>query len=119
MKAGAEHIVPLSGATITRLETLKPQEPAAADLVFAVDGAARSNMAMAMLLRRMGYSVTTHGMRSTFRDWAGDGTEFPRELIEQALAHTISSNAERAYWRGTAIERRRILMEAWPKYLGD
>jgi len=117
MKAGAEHVVPLSEATVTLLQGLKPEDPAAAGLVFAVGGAARSNMAMAMLLRRMGYGVTTHGMRSTFRDWAGDATEFPRELIEQALAHMISNKAERAYRRGTAIERRRTLMEEWAKYL--
>ncbi len=118
MKAGAEHVVPLSGPTVSLLHGLKPEDPAAADLVFAVGGAARSNMAMAMLLRRMGYSVTTHGMRSTFRDWAGDATEFPRDLIEQALAHMISNKAERAYRRGTAIERRRTLIEEWAKYLG-
>ncbi|WP_232475846.1 tyrosine-type recombinase/integrase [Flavisphingomonas formosensis] len=117
MKAGAEHVVPLSGAAIALLLELKPEAPAATDLIFAVGGAARSNMAMAMLLRRMGQSVTTHGMRSTFRDWAGDATEFPRDLVEQALAHTISNKAERAYRRGTAIERRRGLMDAWEHYL--
>ncbi|WP_454885326.1 tyrosine-type recombinase/integrase [Sphingomonas oryzagri] len=117
MKAGAEHVVPLSAPALALLQALRPKDPKAASLIFAVSGAARSNMAMAMLLRRMGYSVTTHGMRSTFRDWAGDATEFPRELIEQALAHTISNKAERAYRRGTAIERRRTLMEAWAQYI--
>lgn len=117
MKAGAEHVVPLSSAAAALLLALKPVATAPTDLVFAVAGVARSNMAMGMLLRRMGYSVTTHGMRSTFRDWAGDATEFPRELVEQALAHTISNKAERAYRRGTAIERRRILMDTWEKYL--
>jgi hypothetical protein len=53
---------------------------------------------------------TTHGIRSTFRDWRGDSTEFSRQLIEQALAHTISNKAERAYRRGIAIERQRILI---------
>jgi integrase len=75
-------------------------------------------MAMAMLLRRMGRGdITVHGFRSTFRDWAGDATSCPRELVEQALAHTISNKAERAYRRGTAVERRRELMEAWSTYL--
>ncbi|KTW17289.1 hypothetical protein [Sphingomonas sanguinis] len=88
------------------------------DPVFGVAGAARSNMAMAMLLRRMGHGdITTHGFRSTFRDWAGDRTDFPREIIEQALAHTIQNKAERAYRRGTAVDRRRILMENWSHYL--
>ncbi|MGR6329077.1 hypothetical protein ACU5AX_08435 [Sphingomonas sp. XXL09] len=73
---------------------------------------------MAMLLRRMGYGhVTTHGFRSTFRDWAGDETTFAREIIEQALAHTIQNKAERAYRRSTAIERRRALMVAWATFL--
>jgi integrase len=77
-------------------------------------------MAMAMLLRRMDHDdITVHGWRSTFRDWAGDATNFPRELVEQALAHTIENKAERAYRRGTAIERRRALMEAWAKWLAE
>ena len=118
MKADVQHVVPLSEAAIAILEALKPDEPKVQDLIFAVGGAARSNMAMAMLLRRMGRNVTTHGMRSTFRDWAGDATEFPRDLIEQALAHTISDKAERAYRRGTAIERRRTVMQRWAEYLG-
>ena len=70
-----------------------------------------------MLLRRMGYAITTHGFRSTFRDWAGDCTTHPREIIEAALAHTIQSKAEKAYRRGTAIERRRALMDEWAEYL--
>jgi integrase len=61
--------------------------------------------------------ITTHGFRSTFRDWAGDATDHPREIIEQALAHIIQNKAERAYRRGTAIERRRKLMGAWADFL--
>lgn len=118
MKAGAEHVVPLSESALALLGLLRPRDPKPGDRVFAVDGAVRSNMAMAMLLRRMGRAdITTHGFRSTFRDWAGDATAFPRELVEQALAHTIESKSERAYRRGTAIERRRELMEAWASYL--
>ncbi len=117
MKAGVEHVVPLSDAAIAALKSLKPENAKPEDLVFAVGGAARSNMAMAMLLRRMGYKITTHGMRSTFRDWAGDATKFPRDLVEQTLAHTISDKVERAYRRGTAIERRRVLMQKWAEYL--
>jgi integrase len=77
-------------------------------------------MAMAMLLRRMKRDyVTTHGFRSTFRDWAGDKTDYPREIIEQALAHTIQNKAERAYRRGTAVDRRRHLMESWSGFLSS
>jgi integrase len=117
MKAGVEHVVPLSDAAVAILEALKPVEPNSAGKVFAVDGAARSNMAMAMLLRRMGYAITTHGFRSTFRDWAGDCTNYPREIVEAALAHTLQNKAEKAYRRGTAVERRRMLMGEWAKYL--
>lgn len=118
MKAGAEHHVPLSAAAISVLEAVKPNMVDLAARVFAVDGTARSNMAITMLLRRMGYGhVTTHGFRSTFRDWAGDATTYPREIIEQALAHTIQNKAERAYRRGTALERRRQLMNDWANFL--
>ncbi len=118
MKAGAEHVVPLSDAALAVLDRLPPGSRKPIDPVFGVGGAARSNMAMAMLLRRMGQGdITTHGFRSTFRDWAGDRTDFPREIIEQALAHTIQNKAERAYRRGTAVDRRRNLMQDWSSFL--
>lgn len=117
MKANAEHIVPLSEDAVQLLEGLRPSSPANDAAVFGIDGARRSNMAMAMLLRRMRHDITTHGFRSTFRDWAGDTTEHPREIIEQALAHTIQNKAEAAYRRGTAVERRRKLMEDWAEFL--
>ncbi len=118
MKAGAPHKVPLSSAALTLLDHLKPDELEPSAKVFAINGAARSNMAMGMLLRRMKFGhVTTHGFRSTFRDWAGDCTEHAREVIEAALAHTLQNKAEKAYRRGTAIERRRVLMQDWADYL--
>ncbi len=118
MKAGAEHVVPLSDAAVAVLARVKPDAVTATTPVFGIGGAARSNMAMAMLLRRMDYGhVTTHGFRSTFRDWAGDATNQPREIVEQALAHTIQNKAERAYRRGTAVDRRRQLMSEWAQFL--
>ncbi len=60
--------------------------------------------------------VTTHGFRSTFRDWAGETTAFPREVIEHALAHQLKDKAEAAYARGTLMEKRRRLMAAWAEY---
>lgn len=118
MKAKAEHIVPLSTGSMDLLRRIAPAIVTPDTPIFAVNGATRSNMAMSMLLRRMGYGhITTHGFRSTFRDWAGDATEFPREIIEQALAHTIQNKAERSYRRGTAVERRRRLMGVWADYL--
>jgi integrase len=74
-------------------------------------------MAMAMQLRRMKLQdITVHGFRSTFRDWAGETTSFPREVCEQALAHTIGNNTEAAYRRGDLFEKRLKLMEAWASY---
>ena len=60
--------------------------------------------------------LTTHGFRSTFRDWCGDCTEFPREVAEAALAHAVGDKAEAAYRRSDALEKRRKLMEAWAAY---
>lgn len=114
MKAGVEHRVPLSSAAMALLTKLQPDEPDADDLIFG----AMSNMAMAMMLRRMAVDVTVHGFRSTFRDWAGEEAEgHPREVIEMALAHTIQNKAERAYRRQTAVEKRRALMEDWAQFL--
>ena len=77
-------------------------------------------MALEMVLRRMKVEgVTVHGFRSAFRDWAGNETQFPRELAEQALAHVIGNKAEQAYRRGDALERRRGLMEAWASFCGS
>ena len=77
-----------------------------------------SNMAMTMLLRRMGVDdCTVHGFRSGFKDWALNETEFPDELSEEALAHLVGSSVRRAYRRGVALERRRGLMESWERFL--
>ena len=76
-----------------------------------------SNMAMEMMLRRMKiHNATVHGFRSSFRDWAGNVSNFPRELIETALAHVIGDKAEQAYRRSDALEKRRKLMDAWAAY---
>src|SRR6476619_6654221 len=72
-----------------------------------------SNMAMEMMLRRMKVDVTVHGFRSSFRDWAGECTSFPREVAEAALAHVVGDETERAYRRGDALEKSRQLMDAW------
>ena len=60
--------------------------------------------------------ATVHGFRSSFRDWAGEATNFPREIAEAALAHTVGDKVERAYRRGDALERRRELIEAWASF---
>ena len=108
MKAKKEHVLPLSDRAIVILESL-PRDRAK---VFGL-----SNMAMLNLLKGMdanGY--TTHGFRSTFSDWVGDCTAYPHDVREMALAHTIKNNAEAAYRRGSALEKRRRLMQDWADY---
>jgi len=74
-------------------------------------------MAMEMMLRRMKIEdATIHGFRSSFRDWAGNVTAFPREVTETALSHVIGDKAEQAYRRSDAPDKRRKLMEAWAGY---
>jgi integrase len=117
MKAGREHRVPLSSRGVEILRKLHKLR--SGDFVFP--GQARnkplSNMAMEMVLRRMKLEkVTVHGFRSSFRDWAGNVSSFPREIVETALAHVIGDKAEQAYRRSDALEKRRKLMEAWAAY---
>lgn len=118
MKAKTEHRVALSAAAVALLRALPRREDA--DWVFWTlrQGEPRrlSNMAMLELLRGMRAGVTVHGFRSTFRDWAGETTHHPREIIEHALAHQIQDAAEAAYRRGDALERRRVLMRDWSDY---
>lgn len=74
-------------------------------------------MTLTSVLKRMGRTdITVHGFRSTFRDWAGETTAYPREVIEHALAHQLKDKAEAAYARGTLFEKRRRLMDDWAKY---
>lgn len=114
MKAGREHRIPLSAAALAVLEEMiKVRE---SDFVFpgGKKGKPLSNMAMLKLLERMGRDdLTAHGFRSTFRDWAAERTNFPREVVEMALAHTIESKVEAAYRRGDLFQKRRQLMEGW------
>lgn len=118
MKAGKEHRVPLSSRALEIVEALR--EVRTSDCVFPGQRPGRplSNMALAMLLRRLkADDVTPHGFRSSFRDWAGDMTSHPREIAEAALAHAAGDATEQAYRRSDALERRRRLMEEWAAYL--
>jgi integrase len=87
------------------------------DFVFAgMRGGGLSNMSLLAMLRTMGRAVTAHGFRSSFRDWAAEQTNFPRDVAEQALAHAISDKTEAAYRRGDLFEKRRRLMQSWSDY---
>jgi integrase len=120
MKGGRPHRVALSApavALLTARAKAHGREPSG--LVFPNDlsGKRLSDMAVSAVLRRMNLAVTTHGFRSTFRTWAGERTNFPRELAEAALAHVVGDAVERAYARSDLFDRRRKLMEAWADYL--
>lgn len=121
MKAGREHRVPLAPRThriLTELAGLGA-EPDAHVFSGQKEGRPLSIMAMNMILRRMKVDVTVHGFRSSFRDWSGNETAFPREVAEAALAHVVGDQTERAYRRSDALEKRRKLMIAWANYCAD
>lgn len=118
MKARREHRVPLANRAIEILERARVLS-VGSDFVFAAGTIERplSNMVFLMTLRRVGVDSTAHGFRSAFRDWAAECTNFPRDICEMALAHTIKSKAEAAYRRGDLLEKRRGLMAAWEAFL--
>lgn len=118
MKSGRDHEVPLSDRAIAILEGQK--QKATSDLVFegGKEGAAISDTAMVKILRESGAGdATLHGLRSSFRDWAGDETQYPRDVAEAALAHVIKDKAEAAYRRGSALAKRAAMMQDWADYL--
>jgi integrase len=116
MKGGREHRVPPSNRAVGLLKEL--HEARTSDFVFPgfKRGRPLSNMALEAVLRRAKVGVTTHGFRSSFRDWAGDSTAFARDVVEAALAHAIENKTEAAYRRSDALEKRRALMAAWAAY---
>lgn len=119
MKMKREHTVPLSERVVSILEKLHPVRSSDDGYIFqgARPNRPLSNMSMNMLLRRMKIeNVTTHGFRSTFRDYCGDCTSFPREVAEAALSHAVGDAVERSYRRSDALEKRRALMQAWADY---
>lgn len=119
MKGAREHRVPLSAGALAVLNKVSKGEPE--DFIFA--GRKKrplSNMALLMVLRRMGQAnLTVHGFRSTFRDWAAERTNFPSEVAEMALAHSVGDKVEAAYRRGDLFEKRRRLMSEWAKFCTD
>jgi len=117
MKAAKEHRIPLSSSALALLGKLPRIE--GTDLIFPNSKekpTVLSDMTLTAVLRRMGQTVTAHGFRSTVRDWAGETTAYPREVIEHALAHQLKDKAEAAYARGTLFDKRRRLMDDWAKH---
>ena len=122
MKAGKEHRVPLSPRAVAIVKDamlLHGANPKATAPLFLGNRKDRhfSNGAMLALLDRMGRgNITVHGFRSTFRDWAAECTNFPNQVVEMALAHSIEDKAEAAYRRGDLVNKRTALMSAWAFY---
>jgi integrase len=117
MKGGKEHRVPLSAPALAIVDVMKTQHGSAFLFRGGKRGNPLSNMAMLTLLERMKRTdLTAHGFRSTFRDWAAERTDFPSEVAEMALAHTIGSKVEAAYRRGDLFDKRVALMDQWADF---
>ena len=120
MKTGKPHRVPLSDRVVAILKPLPREKDSPWVFIGGKTGMPLSNMALLQTLRRMGRDdLTTHGFRSTFRDWCAETTNFPHELAEMALAHAVADKVEAAYRRGDMFEKRRQLAKAWATYCGD
>ncbi|WP_250522910.1 MULTISPECIES: integrase arm-type DNA-binding domain-containing protein [unclassified Caballeronia] len=116
MKAQKEHRVPLSDRAVELLKSIERDDKT--DLIFRAPRSNKvlSDMTLLAILRKKGLTATPHGFRSTFRDWASEHTNHPRELAEVALAHVPGGASEMAYWRGDILEKRRRLMADWAEF---
>jgi integrase len=116
MKARVEHRVPLTESMIEILRALPHLE--GSEFVFSAPRGGRlSDMTLSAVMRRMGLTEVPHGLRSTFRDWAAERTNFPRDLAEKALAHTLESKVESSYQHSDLLEKRRSMMAEWAEFL--
>ena len=119
-KTNRRHRVPLCGRALEILDAAETLEEGTGPLVFTHGGGKPFHDSMLRrLLRKLGIAAVPHGFRSTFRDWAGEETDHPREVIEAALAHVVRNRVEAAYARSDLFERRRVLMDDWERYLAQ
>lgn len=116
MKAGRPHRVPLTEAAVKLLEALPRMDGEPLVFFGQKKGRPLSDMSLTMLLRRNAPGYTTHGFRSTFRDWAAENTSHPGEVAEMALAHAVGNATEAAYRRGDLFAKRVALMADWAAY---
>ena len=120
MKANRQHRVPLCGRALEILEATRRLGAGAGPLVFTYGGGKPlDDKQLRWLLRELGIAAVPHGFRSSFRDWAAEQTDHPREVIEAALAHVVRNKVEAAYARSDLFERRRVLMDDWARYLAQ
>ncbi len=117
MKAKREHRVPLSTQAIKLLNLLSSRKEGGLLFPGSKQKTKLSDMALTAVMRRMEIDAVPHGLRSSFRDWVGEETAFPREVAEMALAHTVGNAVEAAYRRGDLFEKRRLMMQDWAAYL--
>ena len=119
MKAKREYRVPLCGRSMEIFDAAWALDDGASPFVFTIgDGKPLFEKQVRRLLRKLGIDAVPHGFRSSFRDWAAEETDHPREVIEAALAHVVRNKVEAAYARSDLFERRRILMDDWAAYVG-
>ena len=119
-KTNRRHRVPLCGRALEILDAAQALGEGAGPLVFTHGGGRPlHDSQLRRLLRELGIAAVPHGFRSTFRDWAGEETNHPREVIEAALAHVVRNRVEAAYARSDLFERRRVLMHDWSRYLAQ
>ena len=120
MKTNRRHRVPLCGRALEILEAAQAMGQGAGALVFTREqGMPLDDKQLRWLLRELGIAAVPHGFRSSFRDWAGEETDHPREVVEAALAHVVRNRVEAAYARSDLFERRRVLMDDWARYLAQ
>ena len=117
MKAKRDHRVPLSGRALAILHDVQRLNDGAGLVFRSPRGKPLSNMTLSKLIKELGIAAVPHGFRSSFRDWAAERTNTPREVVEAALAHTVQNPTEAAYARSDLFERRRRLMDEWATYL--
>jgi integrase len=117
MKSGRAHTVPLPDRALEILRSAKPLRSCEGSFVFeSRPGKPLSNMSLLMVMRRMNVAGVPHGFRSSFRTWAAETTNHPREVAEACLAHVTPDKVERAYQRSDFLQRRRAMMEAWARW---
>ena len=120
MKMQRDHRVPLCGRALAILDAVRTLGNGESPLVFTVGGGKPlHDMSLRRLLQQHGIAAVPHGFRSSFRDWAAEETDHPREVIEAALGHVVQNRVEAAYARSDLFERRRRLMHDWAAYLAD
>ena len=118
MKTAREHRVPLCGRALEILEAARKLANGKSPIVFVGErGKMMDGSRLGRLLKRQGIAAVPHGFRSSFRDWAAEETDHPREVVEAALAHVVQNKVEAAYRRTDLFERRRRLMDDWSAYL--